>query len=149
VDAWSIWLIAAGCLAVAEILTLTLVLGLVAVGALIAGVLGAIGLPVAGQLAVFAGVDVALLATVLPIARRHRHMPPAMRSGTARLIGERATALTDVNAAGGHVRIGGETWSARPYNEGLVIAAGARVEVMAIDGATAVVHPTELPISGS
>lgn len=148
-DAWAIWLIAAGCLAVAEILTLTLVLGLVAVGALIAGVLGAIGLPVAGQLVVFAGVDVALLATVLPIARRHRHMPPAMRSGTARLIGERATALTDVNAAGGQVRIGGETWSARPYNEGLVIAAGARVEVMAIDGATAVVHPTELPISGS
>ncbi|HWB65834.1 MAG TPA: NfeD family protein [Mycobacteriales bacterium] len=148
-DAWAIWLIAAGCLAVAEILTLTLVLGLIAVGALIAGVLGAIGLPVAGQLVVFAGVDVALLATVLPIARRHRHMPPAMRSGTARLIGERATALTDVNAAGGQVRIGGETWSARPYNEGLVIAAGARVEVMAIDGATAVVHPTELPISGS
>ena len=43
------------------------------------------------------------------------------------------------------MRIGGETWTARPYDEALVIPAGEWVDVLAIDGATAVVHPTTLP----
>ena len=78
------------------------------------------------------------------------HTPPAIRTGTARLIGTRAMALSDINTAdGGQVRIGGETWSARPYDEGLFIPAGEWVDVLAIDGATAVVHPTTLPLAGT
>jgi membrane protein implicated in regulation of membrane protease activity len=149
VDPWLIWLVIAVVLAVAEVLTLTFVLGMIAGGAAFAAIAAALGAPVAAQVIVFAAGDGLLLGLVLPAARRHRHMPVAIRTGTARLVGSRAMALSDINTAdGGRVRIGGETWSARPYDEGLSIAAGEWVDVLAIDGATAVVHPTTIPGSG-
>jgi len=144
------WLILAALLAIAEVMTLTFVLGMLATGAAGAAVIGAIGAPVVAQLIVFAGVSVVLLALVLPAARRHRRQPPAIRSGMARLIGTRAMTLSEIDTAtGGRVRIGGETWTARPYQDGLHIAAGEWVDVLAIDGVTAVVHPTTLPVAGS
>ncbi len=146
VDPWLVWLVVAVVLAIAEVLTLTFVLGMVAGGAAAAAIAAALGAPVVAQVVVFAVGDVFLLGLVLPAARRHRHMPASIRTGTARLIGSRAMALSDINTAdGGRVRIGGETWSARPYDEGLQIRAGEWVDVLAIDGATAVVHPTTLP----
>jgi membrane protein implicated in regulation of membrane protease activity len=150
VDAWVVWLIVAVVLAIAEVLTLTFVLGMIAGGAAAAAIVGATGAAPVWQFVTFGVVDVALLALVLPAARRHRHMPSAIRTGTAKLIGTRAMALSDIDtAAGGQVRIGGETWSARPYADGLHIPAGEWVDVLAIDGATAVVHPTTLPVAGS
>jgi membrane protein implicated in regulation of membrane protease activity len=149
VDTWAVWLIIAVVLAIAEVLTLTFVLGLMAVGAAAAALVGALGAPFVVDVIVFAAVSALLLALVLPVARRHRHMAPSIRSGTARLIGTRAMTLSDVNTAdGGRVRIGGETWTARPYDEGLLIPAGEWVDVLAIDGVTAVVHPTTLPGTG-
>ena len=53
--------------------------------------------------------------------------------------------LEEVSAQSGKVRIGGELWSARPYDETLVISAGTTVDVMQIEGATALVYPRELP----
>jgi membrane protein implicated in regulation of membrane protease activity len=150
VDAWVFWLILAALLAIAEVMTLTFVLGMMAAGAAGAALVAALDAPLAAQLIVFAAVSALLLGLVLPAARRHRRMPPSMRSGTARLIGTRAMALSDINTAdGGQVRIGGETWTARPYEEALVIPAGEWVDVLAIDGATAVVHPTTLPGTGT
>jgi membrane protein implicated in regulation of membrane protease activity len=141
-----VWLILAVGLAIAEVLTLTFVLGMVAGGAAAAAIIGALGAPLVAQVVTFGVVDALLLGLVLPAARRHRHTPSAIRTGTARLIGTRAMALSDINTAeGGRVRIGGETWTARPYDEGLLIPAGEWVDVLAIDGATAVVHPTTLP----
>ena len=149
-DAWTIWLILAIVFAIAEVTTLTFVLGMLAGGAAAAAISAAVGVPLAGQLVVFALIDALGLALVLPAARRHRHSAPAIRTGTARLVGTRAMALSDINTAdGGQVKIGGETWSARPYDEGLLIPAGEWVDVLAIDGATAVVHPTTLPLSSS
>jgi membrane protein implicated in regulation of membrane protease activity len=145
-----LWLVLAVVLAVAEVLTLTLVLGMIAGGAALAAIAAAIGAPVVGQVVVFAAGDALLLGLVLPAARRHRHTPASIRTGTARLVGTRAMALSDITTAeGGRVRIGGETWSARPYDEGLSIPAGEWVDVLAIDGATAVVHPTTIPGSVS
>ena len=43
----------------------------------------------------------------------------------------------------GRIRIGGEEWSSRPYDESLVIPVGAKVDVMQIEGATALVYPRE------
>jgi membrane protein implicated in regulation of membrane protease activity len=147
---WELWLVVAVVLAIAEVVTLTFVLGMLACGAAAAAVAGAAGAPVAVDFIVFAAVSASLLALVLPAARRHRHMPPSIRSGTARLIGSRAMTLSEVDTAnGGQVRIGGETWTARPYDEGLHIAAGEWVDVLAIDGVTAVVHPTTLPGTGT
>jgi membrane protein implicated in regulation of membrane protease activity len=138
-----LWLVIAVVLAVAEVMTLTFVLGMIAGGAAAAAIVAGVGGPAFAQVLVFGGGSAALLALVLPLARRHRHTPSAIRTGTAKLIGTRAMALSDINTAdGGQVRIGGETWTARPYDEALLIPAGEWVDVLAIDGATAVVHPT-------
>jgi membrane protein implicated in regulation of membrane protease activity len=145
-----VWLIVAGVLAIAEVSSLTFVLGMLSVAAAVAAVAAAVGIPVLGQVLTFIVASGLLLGLVLPAARRHRHTPPAIRTGTARLVGARAMALSDIStAAGGQVRIGGETWTARPYDEELQISAGQWVDVLAIDGATAVVHPTTLPGTGS
>jgi membrane protein implicated in regulation of membrane protease activity len=143
--AWLVWLIAAGALGVAELLTLTLVLGLLAVAAACGAVVAGVGGPAAVQVAVFAVVSVLLLGLVRPIATRHRHGPPSLRTGAAALVGRRALALTDVDGLGGQVRIGGEVWTARSYDDRLVITAGSPVDVCQIDGATAVVLPVEHP----
>jgi membrane protein implicated in regulation of membrane protease activity len=142
---WVLWLIAAGVLGVAEMLTLTFVLGMVALAAVAAAVLAAVGVPVVGQVGAFAGASLLLLGVVRPIARRHLHMPASMQSGAAALVGRRATTVTDVDRTGGQVRIGGEVWSARPYDEHHVIPAGTAVDVVQIDGATAVVLSAESP----
>jgi membrane protein implicated in regulation of membrane protease activity len=85
---------------------------------------------------------VIVLGTLRPVARRHRRLPPAIRTGAAALVGRRAMVLERIaNEEGvGCVRIdGGEVWTARSYDEDEVIAAGERVEVVEIRGATALV----------
>jgi membrane protein implicated in regulation of membrane protease activity len=67
-------------------------------------------------------------------------MPALVRTGTAALVGARATVLERVDSDGGRVRIGGEEWTARPYTDGQVFEAGAQVEVAEIRGATALVY---------
>jgi membrane protein implicated in regulation of membrane protease activity len=148
VEAWVIWVIVAAALAIAEVLTLTFVLAMLAVGCGAAAIAAGAGASGAWQWIVFGIVDVLLLAGVLPVARRHLHTPSPIRTGTARLIGTRAMALTEINTTdGGRVRIEGDTWSARPSADGMVIAAGLWVEVVKIDGATAVVQPAEAQVS--
>jgi membrane protein implicated in regulation of membrane protease activity len=66
-------------------------------------------------------------------------MPAALRTGTAALEGARAVVVQRVDANGGRVRIGGEEWSARAYMDDQVFEPGARVEVVKIEGATALV----------
>ena len=141
---WLVWLIAAGALAAAEVLTLTLVLGMLSVAAVAGALIAGLGAPAAVQVAASAGGAVLLLGVVRPVARRHRHMPTAIRTGTDALIGKRGVALTEITARAGQVRIGGEIWSARTYDEQHIIAAGASVDIAQIDGATAVVLPLEL-----
>jgi membrane protein implicated in regulation of membrane protease activity len=141
---WVVWLIVAGALGAGEVLTLTFVLGMLAGGAAAAALTAALGAPVVGQAVVFALVSVLLLALVLPAARRHSRSPASTRSGAAALVGRRGRALTEIGmTTGGQVKLGGETWTARPYDETLVIAAGEWVDVLAIDGATAVVLPAD------
>ena len=67
-------------------------------------------------------------------------MPPLLRTGTAALIGSKALVLEQVDVNGGRVRIGGEEWSARAFMEDQVLEPGARVEVVKIEGATALVY---------
>ncbi len=140
---WVIWLIIAAVLGAAELLTTTLALGLVALAAVVAAVIAGAGLPVWLQLAGFAAAGVAGLGLVRPVAMRHLRHPPPLRTGTAALVGRSALVLEDVTAYSGRVRIGGEEWSSRPYDETLTIPAGTTVDVIKIDGATAVVYPRE------
>jgi membrane protein implicated in regulation of membrane protease activity len=146
VDAWVWWLIAAIILAILEALTLTFVLGIISIAAAAAAISSAAGASATWQWVIFAVAAAVLLVLLLPAARRHRHTPARIRSGTEKLVGNRATTLSEVTTAtGGQVRIGGETWTARPYRDGTTIPAGQWVEVISIDGVTAVVNPTTVP----
>jgi membrane protein implicated in regulation of membrane protease activity len=140
VGAWVVWLILAGVLAAGEILSLGLVLGLVALGALLAALVAVAGGAIALQLIAFAVGSLALLGLVRPIAKAHLQTPRALKSGTAALVGARALVLERVDAHTGRVKIGGEVWSARAYDETQVIEPGASVEVLKIEGATALVY---------
>ncbi|MDQ1747849.1 MAG: hypothetical protein QOD07_2112 [Frankiaceae bacterium] len=142
--AWLPWLIAAGILGLVELHTLTLVLGMLAVAALPAAATAAVGGGPALQVLVFAIAAALALAVVRPVARRHRNSPSGLRTGTAALIGQRAVvvaAIAPSPGGGGHgqVRIGGEVWSARSYADDQHLPVGAAVDVVGIEGATAVV----------
>jgi len=140
---WIVWLIVAAVLGVAELLTTTLAFGLIALAAVVAAVVGAFHLDLSLQLAAFVVAAGAGLVFVRPIAIRHIKQPPALRTGTAALVGRSAIVLEEVSEHGGRVRIDGEEWSSRPYDETLVIPVGTKVDVMHIKGATAVVYPRE------
>ena len=139
--AWLIWAIVAVVLAVGEIFTPGLFfLGPIALAAVAAGVVALAGVGEALQLIVFIAGSIASVLFLRPLARRHLHMPAALRTGTAALEGTKALVLQRVDANGGRVRIGGEEWSARSFMEDGVYEPGQRVEVVKIEGATALVY---------
>jgi membrane protein implicated in regulation of membrane protease activity len=140
-DAWVLWLIAAVVLAVAEVMNLSFFLFPFAIGAAGAAVAEFVGAGTPIALIVFAVMTTASFGILRPIARRHLQTPPQIRTGTAALIGRSAVVLERIaNDEGvGCVRIDGETWTARSYDEDQVIEPGTRVQVMEIHGATALV----------
>ena len=140
---WIVWLVLAALLGVAEVMTTTLAFGLLAVAAGVAAVVGGVGLGLPFQIGAFAVAAAAGLGVVRPLAVRHIRQPPLLRTGTSDLVGRSAIVLEEVTAQGGRVRIGGEVWSARSYDESSVLPAGSSVDVFAIEGATALVHPRE------
>ncbi len=141
---WIIWLIVAGVLGVAELLTTTLAFGLIAVAAVVAAVVGAFHVGLTWQLAAFIVSAGAGLGVVRPIAIKHIRQPPPLRTGTAALVGRSAVVLEEVTDHSGRVRIDGEEWSSRPYMEDSPpIKVGTKVDVMQIKGATALVYPRE------
>jgi len=133
------WIVAAVLLAIGEVLTPGLFfLGPVALAAAAA----AIAAYLAGGLVsaiVFVVAALASLGLLRPIARRHLHLPAISRTGTDALVGRRAVVTRRIDAAGGRVRIGGEEWSARAYLDGQSFEEGQTVDVVQIEGATALV----------
>jgi len=136
---WVIWIIGAALLVAGEVLTVGFILGPVALAALVAAAVAAAGGGLGAQLAVFIVGSVASLAIVRPLAKRHLRIPAHTRTGTAALIGSRAVVLERVDADHGMVKIGGEVWTARPYDEDQSFEPGTRVDVLKIEGATALV----------
>ncbi|MDX3803411.1 NfeD family protein [Streptomyces sp. AK04-3B] len=142
-DPWLIWLIIAAVLAVVEIFTLTAALGMLSAAALVTAGSAAVGLPVPFQFVVFTVVAAATVLFVRPIALRHLLQPQAARFGVDALIGKGAFVVSEVTGLGGRVRIDGDEWTARAYDETLVIPAGRTVDVIEINGATAIVYPRD------
>ncbi|MET8577714.1 NfeD family protein [Streptomyces sp. NPDC005012] len=141
---WYLWLLTAAVLGVAEFFTLALFLGLLAAAALVAAVVAGIGVGTVGQLVAFVLAAAAGLVVVRPVAMRHMARRPVAREGSDALIGRRAEVVQEVTATRGLVKLAGEEWSARALDDSLVIPVGALVDVMEIEGATAVVHPRDL-----
>lgn len=142
--AWLLWLAVAVALGAAEFFTLTLAFGLLAAAALVAAVVAGVGGGVLVQLLAFAATGAIGLLLVRPVARRQLDSPPLSREGADALIGRSALVLQEVSAHQGLVRIAGDEWSARSYDESQVIPVGTTVEILEIDGAHAVVYPREL-----
>jgi membrane protein implicated in regulation of membrane protease activity len=135
-----VWVVVAVALAIGEVLTPGLFfLGPVALAAVAAAVAGALG--AGGAVSTIVFIIGALLSLLLlrPIARSHIRLPSISRTGTAALVGRRAVVTRQVDSAGGRVRIGGEEWSARAYLDGSVFTEGQTVDVIQIEGATALV----------
>ncbi|MFD8669108.1 NfeD family protein [Streptomyces microflavus] len=141
---WLAWLLAAAALGAAEFFTLTLVFGLLAGAALVAAVVAGVGIGFLGQLVALALAAVAGLVIVRPIALRAMDRSPITLEGSDALIGKRAEVMQEVTATHGLIKVSGEEWSARALDESHVIPVGALVDVMEIEGATAVVYPREL-----
>lgn len=138
--AWLIWLIAAGLLGVAEILTLDLVL-LMFAGAAVATVGAALlGGPVPVQLITFIVVSVGLLFLVRPVAARHLlDRSPHQVDGAQVFVGRLGMVTETVDDRHGRIKINGDEWSAVALTSLERFEVGERVRVMDIRGATAVV----------
>ncbi|HTD09804.1 MAG TPA: NfeD family protein [Solirubrobacteraceae bacterium] len=139
---WILWIVAACILGIGEMHTGGLYLLPFAVGAALAGVISLLGVGSLLALLVFVLASILVFGALRPVARRHRRLPPAIRTGAAALVGKRAMVLERIaNDEGvGCVKIdGGEVWTARSYDDDEVINAGERVEVVEIKGATALV----------
>jgi membrane protein implicated in regulation of membrane protease activity len=138
---WIAWVVMACLLAVGEMLTMGFFLAPFAVGAFVAAIVALAGAGAAPATISFAAGTALSFAVVRPVAKRHLHTPPEIRTGTAALIGRPAIVIERVanHENLGSVKIDGEVWTARAYDEDRVIAAGARVEVIEIRGATALV----------
>ena len=136
-----LWILLAVVLAVGEVMTTSFFLAPFAAGALLGALADVVGAGTAVSVAVFLVASSLLLGLVRPIARRHLYTPAQIRTGTAALIGHTATVtqrIANVEHTGS-VKLDGETWTARAYDDDAVIEEGARVEVVEIRGATALV----------
>jgi membrane protein implicated in regulation of membrane protease activity len=140
-DAWVIWLLAAAALGVGEMHTGGFYLAPFALGAGLATVVSLAGVGVLLCTIVFLATSTIVFAALRPVAQRHRRLPPQIRTGAAALVGRPAVVLERIaNKEGvGCVKIDGEVWTARSYDEDEVIDVGERVEVVEIRGATALV----------
>jgi membrane protein implicated in regulation of membrane protease activity len=137
--AWVLWLIAAAVLAGGEVLTMGFFLAPIGIAAAVAAAVAAAGGGSELQWAVFIILSIASLLIVRPIAKKHLTVPEKSRTGAARLIGTEAVVLQRVDRDGGRVKIGGEEWTSKSADELASFDPGTRVEVVRIDGATAIV----------
>ena len=140
-DDWGVWLIVAVLLAAGEIIiSAGFILGPISIAALCSAIVAVLGGSVELQLAVFAGASLLLLAGLRPIARRHLEVPPLSRTGAAALIDQVGLVLEPIGVDhSGLVRVSNENWTSRLAPGEEPIEADARVVVIEIQGATAIV----------
>jgi len=145
---WAAWLTIAAVLGLAELASLDFTLLMLAAGALTAAGVAAIFPGLLWLQIVVALITAgAMLGAIRPMIVRKIHQGTELKTGSAHVIGRTGTVVKEIHPdGGGSVRLNGELWTARPYDEVSTIAPGTRVEVMAIDGPTVVVYPVSDPL---
>jgi membrane protein implicated in regulation of membrane protease activity len=147
---WLWWIGAALVLGLVEVASLDLVFSMLSVAALVAAGVALAGGSFTIQVLVFAAASALLLAVVRPVAlRKLKPAGPAQRTGTAALVGRSARVVERVTDRAGLVKLAGEVWSARTQRPGQEFAVDEIVEVVVIDGATAVVAAPQAGSSGN
>ncbi|MBE8473293.1 NfeD family protein [Streptomyces justiciae] len=139
IDAWVWWLIGAAALGIPLVVTAMPEFGMLAVGAVAGAILAGLGFGVVVQVLAFVVVSVALIGVVRPIAARHSAQRPQLVSGVEALKGKQAVVLERVDGSGGRIKLAGEVWSARALDAGRAYEVGQEVDVVEIEGATAIV----------
>ncbi|HLL35521.1 NfeD family protein [Streptomyces sp.] len=139
IDAWVWWLVGAAALGIGLVVTAMPELGMLAAAGVAAAIAAALGGDLVVQVLVFVAVSVALVAVVRPIASRHRSQRPQHVSGIEALKGRQAVVLERVDASGGRIKLAGEVWSARALDTDRTYEVGQEVDVVDIEGATAIV----------
>lgn len=139
IDAWVWWLVGAAALGIPLVVTAMPEFGMLAVGAVAAAVAAGFGFDVVVQVIAFLAVSVALIAVVRPIAARHSRQRPQLATGIDALKGKQAVVLERVDRTGGRIKLAGEIWSARALDTARTYDVGAEVDVVDIEGATAIV----------
>jgi membrane protein implicated in regulation of membrane protease activity len=146
--AWVFWLALILVFLIIEVLTLSFVFLMLAVGSLGGLVAGLLGAPWWVELIVAAVLSLLLLFFVRPPLLRltHRGADPA-RSNVDRLLGTPGTVVKTFADGTGQVKLSnGETWTAKlPHHSTATLSEGDRVQVDVIEGATAVVSPAPKP----
>ncbi len=144
-DADLLWLVLGVVLVVAEVLTVTLVLGMVGLGALAASLAAFVGAGPVVQGIAFTGTSAALLVFARPPVKRAldrggttERTDPRVLSGSTAVVTER------VSDDSGQVRLNGELWRARPYAGTGPVEIGSAVSVAAVEGATLLVYSPDL-----
>jgi membrane protein implicated in regulation of membrane protease activity len=140
IDAWQVWLSLAIGLGVLELFSLDLILLMLAAGAVVGMVAALVGLDGWVQILAAVATSIAALGLVRPSVVKSLHAGPTLVLGHEALVGKTGVVVEQVSSQGGQVRIGGELWTARPYDEDAVIDPGSKVDVFQIKGATALVH---------
>lgn len=139
IDAWVWWLVGAAALGIPLVVTAMPEFGMLAVGA-VGAILAGLGFGVVVQVLAFVIVSVALIAVVRPIAARHSAQRPQLVSGVEALKGKQAVVLERVDGTGGgRIKLAGEVWSARALDVDRAYEVGQEVDVVEIEGATAIV----------
>jgi membrane protein implicated in regulation of membrane protease activity len=133
-----IWLIGGIVLIAAEVLSGDFFLLLIGVGALTGALAEVLFGNTLLSLAVFAVSSISLVTFARPWLKSKFH-GPIVPDNVRALIGGKAIVLSTVDESGGRVKLNGEEWSARAFDEKQVIKPGTAVTVMEIAGATAVV----------
>ncbi|EON23918.1 hypothetical protein CF8_2099 [Nocardioides sp. CF8] len=140
--AWETWLGLTIVLGVAEMFSLDLILIMLAAGALVGMVAALLDLHIAIQILAASAASLAAIAVVRPSMVKRLHGGPELSLGHGKLVGKQGVVTEEISAlAPGRIKLAGEFWTAEPYDETATIAAGETVEVLAIRGATALVHP--------
>ena len=139
-DAWAAWLGLAVALGVLELFSLDLVLLMLAAGALVGMLVSLTGVDLWVQVAAAVVASVAALGVVRPSVVKRLHTGPSLVLGHDALVGRTGLVVEEVSSQAGQIRVGGEIWTARPYDDDAVIPVGAKVDIFQIKGATALVH---------
>lgn len=144
-DADLVWLVVGVVLVVSEIFTLTLVLGLLGLGALVAAGLAFVGAGPVLQAVGFALASTALLVFVRPPVKAALDRGGTTERTDARVLtGSTAVVVQRITDEGGQVRLHGELWRARPYAGTGPVDVGRPVSVAAVEGATLLVYSSDL-----
>jgi membrane protein implicated in regulation of membrane protease activity len=137
---WLAWVGLALALGAFEAVSVHFVFVMLGGGALAGALASAVGAPFAVQVIVAVVVAAVLLQTVRPVVKRYFTVPEGHGGiGAVAQVGRFAQVLETVTEHDGRVKLGGETWSARTRPDTAPCLPGQEVQVVAIEGATAIV----------